>query len=403
MKIYNVGIVGLLRGNSFVRPFGKTFPDSRVTGVCETNRETIERVKDTLPKETIIYESYDELLDSGIDIVVLANDFHEHASFAIKALEKGIAVLSETTAAPSLGECVQLVEAVERTGGKYMLAANCLYFRGLHAMRDVLKSGKMGNILRGEAEYIHGTEVGDIQVSDIKNDLDNLHWRQTLPSCYYNMHSLGPLMYVTESMPKKVRCIPSLSPEYSAKRKKLTGSCTAMVISTMDNGAVFNTTGCANHFPTSKWYRLACEDGALETVRYDDDEQSMICAYKDQVVTTRYGWVDSGVVSKEEYDAEEVYEAGHGGIDYFTSFYFMKYMRGEMEPFFDVYRSVALSANGILAWYSALSDGKEYEIPDFTKKEDRDRVRNDFRMPFAKRYEDLTLPCNLDEKDKFEG
>ena len=78
----------------------------------------------------------------------------------------------------------------------------------------------------------------------------------------------------------------------------------------------------------------------------------------------------------------------------------MKFVRGEITPFFDVYRSAALSATGILSWYSALS-GKEYDIPDFRKKEDRDKVRGDYRMPFAKRYEDLTLPCRLSEKDKF--
>ena len=81
----------------------------------------------------------------------------------------------------------------------------------------------------------------------------------------------------------------------------------------------------------------------------------------------------------------------------------IEYLKGEIEPFFDVYRSVALSATGIIGWYSALTDSKEYRIPDFRKKEDRDKVRGDYRMPFAKKYEDITLPRRLDEKDKFEG
>ena len=37
-------------------------------------------------------------------------------------------------------------------------------------------------------------------------------------------------------------------------------------------------------------------------------------------------------------------------------------------------------------------------IPDFKKKEDRDKVRGDYRTPFAKKYSDLTLPCKVDGK-----
>jgi len=50
--------------------------------------------------------------------VILCSFFHEHVPCAIKALERGIAVLSETTAAQTLAECVQLVHSVEKTGGK---------------------------------------------------------------------------------------------------------------------------------------------------------------------------------------------------------------------------------------------------------------------------------------------
>ena len=63
-----------------------------------------------LPETAVVYDSYEAFLDSGIDAVMLANFFHEHADFAMQAMEKGIAVLSETTEAPSLGKCVDLVE-----------------------------------------------------------------------------------------------------------------------------------------------------------------------------------------------------------------------------------------------------------------------------------------------------
>ena len=62
---------------------------------------------------------------------------------------------------------------------------------------------------------------------------------------------------------------------------------------------------------------------------------------------------------------------------------FIKYLNGEYEPFFNVYRAAALSAAGILAWRSILDGCREYEIPDFTKEEDKRRYENDYLSPFA--------------------
>ena len=42
-------------------------------------------------------------------------------------------------------------------------------------------------------------------------------------------------------------------------------------------------------------------------------------------------------------------------------------------------------------------------IVEEKKKEDREKVKDDYRMPFAKRYEDITLPCRIDKKDEFTG
>ena len=405
MEKFKIGVVGLRRGDVFVQLFSKYFEETEITALCDTDKKHVEDCKNAgfYPENAAIYDDYDAFLESGIDAVVLTNFFHEHASFAMKAMEKGIAVLSDTTAAPSLGECVDLVETAERTGTKYMLAANCLYFPNVHAMKKYVEDGSMGKVVSGNAEYYHPSDPNPEEVVDE----NNVHWRKFLPTCYYNMHTLGPLMYITGSEPVKVSCKATYMPEWCAEHKMYKDSAAAQVISEMDNGAIFNTTGCNGIFPTTKWYRLALEKGALETTKFsrDEDMRDLIVAkgHCDQLTTTRYSWVSSGIVDGNDYKEGTAETAGHGGIDYFIGYYFIKYLKGEYEPFLDVYRSVRLSANGILAWYSALSDSKEYKIPDFRKKEDRDKVRGDYRMPFAKRYKDLTLPCRIDEKEKFEG
>jgi len=150
-----LGVMGLARGIYFLKIAKLLKEDLVVVSVCENRPEAVEKAREHFVEETKLYEDFDEFLHSGIDAVVLCNYYHEHAKYAIKAFEAGVAVLSETTAAPSLGECVDLVEAVERTGGKYMLAANCPYFKAVHAMKERLENKTYGELVYADAEYIH--------------------------------------------------------------------------------------------------------------------------------------------------------------------------------------------------------------------------------------------------------
>ena len=405
MEKIKIGVVGLARGCELMNLFKLDTIDATVTAACETSETVLgwDVVKNSI-NDIKLFDDYEEMLDSGlVNAVVLANYFTDHADFAIKAIERGIAVLSETTAAPSLGKCVDLVETVEKCNGKYMLAANCIYYPGIHAMKKFIAEKTYGEMLSGDSEYLHGGGHPHLT----KLDKENLHWRQTMPVCYYNMHSLGPMMYITDSAPVKVSCKPTYSPAHAESIHYAIDSTSSRVTVEMSNGAVLTTTGCNVHYPSSKWFRVCCTDGAMETVRYDGSEKDLVVAQGDcdKMSTIRYDIYSSGVVSPDDKDYVKgaASGSGHGGVDYFVAYYFIQYLKGKIEPFFDVYRSVALSATGIIGWYSALTDSKEYKIPDFRKKEDRDKVRGDYRMPFAKRYEDLTLPCRLDEKDKFEG
>lgn len=240
--------MGVDRG-SFVLKAEKILEDEMVvSAICETDENKIENVRKLLNPETKIYKDFDSFIKSGIDAVVLCNYFHEHCEYAIKALDAGVAVLSETTAAASLGDCVDLVEAVERNNGKYMLAANCPYFKPVSAMIEKIKSGEYGRVVYADAEYIHPPEPGHRKVID-KN---NLHWRDTLPVCYYNMHSLGPLMYITNTLPKKVIGKAVSMPNPASGR--LRDAAKTFTLTEMDDGAVFNTTGVVNVGTHSRRY-----------------------------------------------------------------------------------------------------------------------------------------------------
>ncbi len=389
MEKIKLGIVGLFRGSAFVAGY-KAMEDVEIKAVCECDPSVLESVKKDLPEGTLTFTDYNEFIDCGLDAVALVNNFHEHAKFAIIALERGIHVLSETTAAPTLGECVALCEAVEKSGCKYMLAANVPHMFGCVEMARLYREGTFGRVLYAEGEYFHPSAPGI--AATISGG--EYHWRRYLPRTYYNMHDLGTLMSITGTLPKNVNAKAIFAPDLIRKSNKVkhSGDIGAIILTEMNNGAVFRTTACASLPPEGKWFRLACENGTLETHR--DDQDSIYYKYNswatpaDTEATRSY--------AAPRYDMSETQKrAGHGGTDYDAYRLFIDYLHGKATPFFDVYHSVALSAVGILAWRSVLNNGAGYDIPDFTDKEARRAVADDFLSPFPDEAGNgITLPCS---------
>jgi len=390
MNDIRLGIFGLRRGVSFCTTYNN-LEGVKIVSVCENNAERVENARQYLPEDVKVFDNFEEFIDSGLDAVVLANNFCDHAKCAIAALNKGINVLSETTAAPTLGECVQLCEAVENSGKKYMLAANVPHMFGCKELDRLYKGGTFGRVFYAEAEYLHPANPTEGTGALMG---DEYHWRRWLPRTYYNMHDLGTLMSITGTIPKKVNAKTVFAPDTMAKLKikENVGDVASIILTEMDNGSIFRTTACAALGPIGKWFRLSCENGCIETVRGDQD--SIKYDYN--------AWaVPEGVEASKIYDARPTVisdaqkAAGHGGSDYALNMMFISYLKGEVEPFFNVYRATTLSAAGILAWRSVLDNGNGYDVPDFSDKSIRRKYANDFLTPFPKPDgSGITLPCS---------
>jgi hypothetical protein len=77
-------------------------------------------------------------------------------------------------------------------------------------------------------------------------------------------------------------------------------------------------------------------------------------------------------------------KSGHGGGDFWTNFHFANAVRSGEQPFLDVYRGVNMSSVGILAWKSALEDGRPFDMPDFRSETQRKPFENDQWSPWPK-------------------
>jgi len=196
-KKIRIGVIGVGRGQSFARA-ATDVVGMELVALCDLWKERLEEVSRKYGVTT--YSDYDEFLTHDMDAVILANYFHEHAPFAIKALEAGKHVMSETAANTTLAEGVALCRAVEQTGRTYMLAENYPFTAFNQEMRRLYRSGEIGEVTYAEGEYNHPMAPRD----RLRIAPGLKHWRSWLPSTYYCTHALAPLMYITDTMPVKV-------------------------------------------------------------------------------------------------------------------------------------------------------------------------------------------------------
>jgi hypothetical protein len=118
--IIRVGVVGVGRGRSFAAGANELVAMTLVA----LSDPWEHRLNEIGTKHAVAtYTDYDKFLEHDMDAVVLANYFHEHAPFAIKALAAGKHVMSETMCNATLGEGVALCRAVEKSGKPTVLGA----------------------------------------------------------------------------------------------------------------------------------------------------------------------------------------------------------------------------------------------------------------------------------------
>jgi predicted dehydrogenase len=150
-KKIRVGVVGAGRGQTFAHQAGNV--GMEFVALCDIWEEHLLEVGKRYGVAT--YTDYDKFLEHDMDAVVLANYYHEHAPFAIKAFAAGKHVMSECIACKTPAEGVALARAVEKYGLIYMFAENYAYFAYNQEMRRLYQAGEIGEIQYMEGEYNH--------------------------------------------------------------------------------------------------------------------------------------------------------------------------------------------------------------------------------------------------------
>ena len=378
-KTIKFGIFGLGRGSSFYDSI--LVNDGEIVAVCDMSESKLEAAKKRFGDDLGVYTDFEEFLNHpGLEAVFLCNFFHEHAPYAIRALEKNIHVLSECTSNGTMAEGVALVRAAEKSKAIDMLSENYPFMQFNQEMRRVYRGGTLGKALFCEGEYNHPLNPNDKKYIRQLRPFPT-HWRNYAPRSYYITHSIAPLMYITGAMPVRVTAMPVYAPEPTDPLFGLSlGDRAAIVMCQNDDGSVYRVTGCAGFGAHENSYRICGVKGQIENVRGSGGK-----------IMLRYNkWeLPEGAQTDNYYkpeweDADKalIEKAGHGGGDFYVIREFFNCIRENRRPEFDVYFATKAASVGILAHRSILNGNMPYDVPDFRKEEDRVKYENDRETPF---------------------
>ena len=364
-----VGIVGK-RGASFVAGF-RSLPDVSVAAVCEANPETLQTVADRyeIPER---YVELDALLDAKLDAVVIATPMPLHVSQVTAALRKGMHVLSEVTAAVSLEECPQLVQAVRESGRVYMMAENYCYTKANVLIRNLAHEGLFGDIYYAEGAYIHDCHA--IHYTPDGSPTWRTVWQVGKNGCTYGTHSLGPVLEWLDERVVSVSC--HGSGVHTEPRHKMDDTVT-MLCQTESGGLINIRVDMQSHRPHNMThYVLQGTKGAYQSARRKG-EPNLI--WLEGRSPDRETWQDLA-----EYEAEflpepwrslesQAVQAGHGGGDFFVARDFaLSILNGTPAPI-DVYRALDFTVPGLVSEQSIAQGGIPLPVPNF--REDQAELR----------------------------
>jgi predicted dehydrogenase len=289
------------------------------------------------------YESLEVLVkDAEIEAVFVATDAPNHARHCMEVLKHNKHVMTAVPAVfGSIEQAEQLVDTVQRTGLKYMMAETSCFRADCYGMRQIYQAGGFGRLIYSEGEYYHyhSTPIGSFK-----------GWRVGMPPLWYPTHSTAYYVGVTGKRFTSVSCVGFNAgfEAYKPGANKYSNPFT-------DEVALFKTSegGSSRMLMCKGIYKLVVERGRVFGERGWMDGTEYHGGAKELPDTTRPP-LPPGMPA-----------GGHGGSHGQLSNDFIMSIIGDREPLVNVYEALAMTVPGIVAHKSALKDSETLRIPQY--------------------------------------
>ena len=195
LGILGIGNIGTVHVNNILD--GKC-PRVELYAICDLLDEKMEWVREKLPSVKCFNDA-EQMMDSGVDAVLVAVPHYDHPKYAIMAMKKGLHTLVEKPAGVYTKHVLEMNKVADEYNVVFGLMmnqrTNCIYRK----MREIVQSGEMGQIkrtnwiitdwYRPQAYYNSGGwratwsgEGGGVLLNQCPHNLDLWQWICGMPT-----------------------------------------------------------------------------------------------------------------------------------------------------------------------------------------------------------------------------
>jgi predicted dehydrogenase len=135
-----VGWIGLNRMEAVARS-----GLSEIAAICDTSDQVLERSLTSAPGAVAV-RCFDELLEAGLDGLVIATPSAQHSEQSIRALERGLHVFCQKPLARTAAETRLVVEAARSADRLLAVDLSYRFTSAMQAVHSLVSSGELGEI-----------------------------------------------------------------------------------------------------------------------------------------------------------------------------------------------------------------------------------------------------------------
>ncbi len=140
-----VGLVGVGGISGAHIPVWNEMDNAELVAICDIRTERMEKYPDKRH-----YTDFDEMLEKEeLDILDICLPTYLHADFAVKAMEKGINVITEKPISLKTEDVDRVYSAAEKNNVKFMVAQVLRFWPEYELLKEIYDTKKYGKLLSG--------------------------------------------------------------------------------------------------------------------------------------------------------------------------------------------------------------------------------------------------------------
>lgn len=370
----SVAVVGFGLRSGLWRHAHKPGEGSRVTIVCDTSERGRADAARALPDVTVT-GALQDVLDSGVDAVLVLTPDSQHAAVAVQTLKAGIATFCEKPLDISLEAADSILTTARETGTRLYVGHNMRHMPVVTQMRDLIKQRLIGEVKAVWCRHFVGNggdyyfkdwhaqrrNVNTLLLQKGAHDLDVIHW---LAGGYTaRVSAIGKLAVYGDVTSRRDNSDRRMGDWFSVDNwppaaqtdlaEEIDVEDISMMNMVLDNGVLASYEQC--HFTPDYWrsYTVIGTEGRMEN--FGDGPGETIKVWNTR---SSYGFAEPDL-EVEILDGD----GGHGGADPLLIGEFLRFVRDGGQTQTSPVAARQAVAAGILAAESLRGDGSALPVP----------------------------------------